>query len=332
MAGRGYHRVQSPDGMSPVLLFIPLPMSIKRIETVVLAADLAGTAVFALEGALAAMHRGLDLLGVMVLSFVVALGGGVIRDLLIGATPPNAVRDWRYPVLAFVTGLLTFVFHGAACELPALLVTTLDAAGLALFAVAGAQKALNFGIGPFIATLMGTLTGVGGGAIRDLCLRACRSFWSLIFMRVRHSSAVLRSSPRDASACHRSRLHCSVARSASCCACLLRRMAGNCRRQRCRSARGRAANLARAVNRVRDARRARCRLSIPATSRPAAQARMHTGFCSELKPAQLPAQILRTSGTRHGERLKRGPLFHSPALPRLLRSGAGRQSGMKRHS
>ncbi|GAB2921037.1 trimeric intracellular cation channel family protein [Paraburkholderia jirisanensis] len=170
MAGRGYHRVQSPDGMSPVLLFIPLPMSIKRIETVVLAADLAGTAVFALEGALAAMHRGLDLLGVMVLSFVVALGGGVIRDLLIGATPPNAVRDWRYAVLAFVTGLLSFVFHGAARELPALLVTTLDAAGLALFAVAGAQKALNFGIGPFIATLMGTLTGVGGGAIRDLLL------------------------------------------------------------------------------------------------------------------------------------------------------------------
>ncbi|MGH8781678.1 trimeric intracellular cation channel family protein [Paraburkholderia sp.] len=142
----------------------------KRIETVVLAADLAGTAVFALEGALAAMRGGLDLLGVMVLSFVVALGGGVIRDLLIGATPPNAVRDWRYPALAFATGLLTFVFHGAARELPALLVITLDAAGLALFAVAGAQKAINYGIGPFIATLMGTVTGVGGGVIRDLLL------------------------------------------------------------------------------------------------------------------------------------------------------------------
>lgn len=156
--------------MPPVPFFVPLPMSMKRIETVVLAADLAGTAVFALEGALAAMHGGLDLLGVMVLSFVVALGGGVIRDLLIGATPPNAVRDWRYPALAFATGLLTFVFHGPARELPALLVTTLDAAGLALFAVAGAQKALNYGIGPFIATLMGTVTGVGGGVIRDLLL------------------------------------------------------------------------------------------------------------------------------------------------------------------
>ena len=156
--------------MPPAPLFVLYPALMKKIEMVVLAADLAGTAVFALEGALAAMHRGLDLLGVMVLSFVVALGGGVIRDLLIGATPPNAVRDWRYPVLAFATGLLTFVFHGAARELPPLLVTTLDAAGLALFAVAGAQKALNFGIGPFIATLMGTLTGVGGGVIRDLLL------------------------------------------------------------------------------------------------------------------------------------------------------------------
>ncbi len=154
----------------PILLFTKLSTPMKRIETVVLAADLAGTVVFGLEGAFAAMQGGLDLLGVMVLSFVVALGGGVIRDLLIGATPPNAVRDWRYPVLAFVTGLLTFVFHGAARELPPMVVTTLDAAGLALFACAGTQKALNYGIGPFIATLMGTVTGVGGGVIRDLLL------------------------------------------------------------------------------------------------------------------------------------------------------------------
>ena len=91
----------------------------KKIETIVLVADLAGTAVFAAEGAITAMQSGLDLLGVMVLSFVVALGGGVIRDLLIGATPPNAVRDWRYPALAFVTGLLTFIFHAEARNLSA---------------------------------------------------------------------------------------------------------------------------------------------------------------------------------------------------------------------
>ena len=142
----------------------------KKIETIVLVADLAGTAVFAAEGAITAMQSGLDLLGVMVLSFVVALGGGVIRDLLIGATPPNAVRDWRYPALAFLTGLLTFIFHGEARNLSAPLLMALDAAGLSLFAVAGAQKALSYGIGPFISTLMGTITGVGGGVIRDILL------------------------------------------------------------------------------------------------------------------------------------------------------------------
>jgi uncharacterized membrane protein YeiH len=142
----------------------------KKIETIVLVADLAGTAVFAAEGAITAMQSGLDLLGVMVLSFVVALGGGVIRDLLIGATPPNAVRDWRYPALAFVTGLLAFIFHSEARNLSASLLMALDAAGLALFAVAGAQKALSYGIGPFISTLMGTITGVGGGVIRDILL------------------------------------------------------------------------------------------------------------------------------------------------------------------
>jgi len=145
----------------------------------VLVADLAGTAVFAAEGAITAMQSGLDLLGLMVLSFVVALGGGVIRDLLIGATPPNAVRDWRYPALAFLTGLLTFIFHGEARNLSAPLLMALDAAGLSLFAVAaglslfavaGAQKALSYGIGPFISTLMGTITGVGGGVIRDILL------------------------------------------------------------------------------------------------------------------------------------------------------------------
>src|ERR1700692_3361461 len=142
----------------------------KKIETIVLVADLAGTAVFAAEGAITAMQSGLDLLGVMVLSFVVALGGGVIRDLLIGATPPNAVRDWRYPALAFLTGLLTFIFHAEARNLSAPLLMALDAAGLALFAVAGAQKALSYGIGSFISTLMGTITGVGGGVVRDILL------------------------------------------------------------------------------------------------------------------------------------------------------------------
>ena len=139
-------------------------------KRVVLTADLAGTVVFAIEGAHAAVRAGLDLLGVLVLSFIVALGGGMIRDLLIGATPPSAIRDWRYPVLAFVTGLVTFLIHTQIEAVPALLLTTLDAAGLALFAVAGAEKALDYKITPFIAILMGAITGCGGGVMRDMLL------------------------------------------------------------------------------------------------------------------------------------------------------------------
>jgi uncharacterized membrane protein YeiH len=149
-----------PLGLEPVMIR----------KQVVLTADLAGTVVFAIEGANAAVRAGLDLLGVLVLSFIVALGGGMIRDLLIGATPPSAIRDWRYPVLAFVTGLVTFLIHTQIAAVPALLLTTLDAAGLALFAVAGAEKALDFKINPFIAMLMGAITGCGGGVMRDMLL------------------------------------------------------------------------------------------------------------------------------------------------------------------
>jgi uncharacterized membrane protein YeiH len=141
-----------------------------KAETVVVAADLIGTLVFAIEGALSAMRGGLDLLGVMVISFVAALGGGVIRDLLIGATPPNAIRDWRYPVLTFLAGFFTFVFHSTVQGFPPELMLVLDAAGLALFAVAGVEKAILFGIRPFVAMLMGTITAVGGGVVRDILL------------------------------------------------------------------------------------------------------------------------------------------------------------------
>lgn len=144
--------------------------SVQLRKQVVLAADLTGTVVFAVEGASAAVRAGLDLFGVLVLSFIVALGGGMIRDLLIGATPPSAIRDWRYPVLAFVTGLVTFLIHTQIEAVPPLLLTTLDAAGLALFAVAGAEKALDFNINPFIAMLMGAITGCGGGVMRDMLL------------------------------------------------------------------------------------------------------------------------------------------------------------------
>ena len=132
--------------------------------------DHAGTVLFAMEGAFAAIAGNLDFFGVMVVSFATALGGGVLRDVLIGATPPRAIRDWRYAVEAFTAGGAVFILHQFAQQIPSQPLMILDAAGLALFAVAGTQKALDYSIPPFIAILMGTITGVGGGAIRDILL------------------------------------------------------------------------------------------------------------------------------------------------------------------
>lgn len=135
-----------------------------------LALDLTGTFVFAVEGAMAAIAGGLDIFGLMVLAFATALGGGIIRDLLIGAIPPNSIRDWRYGATAFAGGAAVFFAHQFVSRIPHGAMMTFDAAGLTLFAVAGTEKALDYAINPFSAALMGTITGVGGGTIRDLLL------------------------------------------------------------------------------------------------------------------------------------------------------------------
>jgi uncharacterized membrane protein YeiH len=132
--------------------------------------DLTGTFVFAIEGALAAMRGDLDFFGLMVLAFITALGGGIIRDLLIGAVPPASLRDWRYGAIALAGGAAVFFFHRFLLVVPTQLIMLLDAGGLALFAVAGAGKALSFKMHPFIAVLMGGITGVGGGTVRDVLL------------------------------------------------------------------------------------------------------------------------------------------------------------------
>jgi len=135
---------------------------------VLLAADLAGTFLFGIEGADAAIRGNLDLLGLMVLAFSTALAGGVVRDLMIGAVPPESIKNWRYAATAFSAAILTFFFYRMVEALPARLLMVLDAGGLALFAVAGTEKAYK--IHPFMAALLGTITGVGGGTIRDLFL------------------------------------------------------------------------------------------------------------------------------------------------------------------
>jgi uncharacterized membrane protein YeiH len=139
-------------------------------DHVLFVADAIGTAVFAIEGAGAAIVYNLDLFGVMVLSFTTALVGGIIRDLLIGCTPPASLRDWRYPAIAFSAGASAFFFHQYVLRIPLPALIALDAAGLGLFAVSGAAKAIEFKVPPLTAVLLGTVTGVGGGVIRDLFL------------------------------------------------------------------------------------------------------------------------------------------------------------------
>ncbi|HET6431770.1 trimeric intracellular cation channel family protein [Dyella sp.] len=138
-------------------------------QLVLMIANLAGTFVFALSGALAATRRQLDLFGVLVLAFAAANAGGIARDLLIGAVPPVAVSDWRYLAVAMAAGVVTFRWAHLIERLhyP---VRMFDAAGLALFTVTGAHKALAFGLHPVMAALLGMLTGIGGGMMRDLLL------------------------------------------------------------------------------------------------------------------------------------------------------------------
>jgi uncharacterized membrane protein YeiH len=135
--------------------------------TLLVTLDLIGTFVFALSGAASGVKKRLDPFGVGVLAFVAGNAGGVTRDLLIGAVPPAAINDWRYVAVSLAAGAVTFVCYSIVMRLRPI-VLLLDAAGLGLFAVAGTQKALAFGVNPFVSALLGMLTGIGGGVLRDL--------------------------------------------------------------------------------------------------------------------------------------------------------------------
>jgi uncharacterized membrane protein YeiH len=129
--------------------------------------DLGGTFVFALSGAAAGIRHRLDLFGVLVLSFVAANFGGITRDILIGAVPPIAIRDWRYVTVSIAAGMIAFYWHPLIERLRSP-VLVFDAVGLGLFAVVGTSKALTFDLGPVAAPLLGMLSGIGGGLVRDL--------------------------------------------------------------------------------------------------------------------------------------------------------------------
>jgi uncharacterized membrane protein YeiH len=140
------------------------------VGAVLSAFDLGGTFVFALSGAVAGVKYRLDLFGVLVLSFAAGNSGGIARDVMIGAVPPFAIRDWRYLAVSILAGLVTFYWYRIINRLKSP-VLVFDAAGLALFSVSGASKALVFHAGPVAAVLLGMLTGIGGGMVRDVLVR-----------------------------------------------------------------------------------------------------------------------------------------------------------------
>jgi uncharacterized membrane protein YeiH len=132
-----------------------------------LALDLVGVFAFALSGGLVAVKKRLDLFGVLVLAGAAALGGGVMRDVLIGALPPVGISDWRLLTCALVAGIVTFLYHPGV-ERISRFVRVLDAVGLAVFAVGGSLTALGAGANAIPAVIVGGITAVGGGMVRDV--------------------------------------------------------------------------------------------------------------------------------------------------------------------
>ena len=136
-------------------------------DLALLVLDLLGIGVFAATGALVAVRKELDVFGAIVLGGITGLGGGVLRDLLIGSVPPLAFVDWRYLVAPVASALLVFVFHPAVGRMESQ-IGVLDAVGVALFCVTGAVKAHDAGLGVLPAALCGLVTAIGGGMMRDV--------------------------------------------------------------------------------------------------------------------------------------------------------------------
>ncbi len=137
------------------------------LQTLMVVLDWVGTLAFALSGAVLGVHKRFDLFGVLFLSFVVAVVGGMVRDVLIGAVPPVAITHIHYFLISIIAGLITFWWYPRLAPLKHQMML-FDAVGLALFAVTGTQKAIDHGINPLMAAILGMITGIGGGMARDV--------------------------------------------------------------------------------------------------------------------------------------------------------------------
>ena len=137
-----------------------------------LALDLAGTFAFALNGAMTGLEAArLDIVGMLTLGMVTALGGGILRDILINALPPATFSSWPYLAVAAGGALIAFFHSRQLRQRFTLPIELFDAAGLSLFCVTGATKSLEFGLGAGQAIILGAVTAVGGGTIRDVLVR-----------------------------------------------------------------------------------------------------------------------------------------------------------------
>ncbi|SOD74094.1 uncharacterized membrane protein YeiH [Jatrophihabitans sp. GAS493] len=134
------------------------------------ALDLVGIFVFALSGGLAGVRAHLDIFGLVVMATITSIGGGLIRDVLLGDTPPAALRHWPYLAVPAIAAVIVFFRHPQIAKVrrPMLI---LDAAGLALFTVAATRQALVTGLDPAGSCMVGVIAGIGGGVLRDVLLR-----------------------------------------------------------------------------------------------------------------------------------------------------------------
>jgi uncharacterized membrane protein YeiH len=137
------------------------------VDEVQVVLDLVGVFVFAVSGALLAVRVRFDIVGVMVLAVITGIGGGILRDVLIGDVPPASFRDWRYLLVPLAAALIAFRFHPGLRRIERF-ITVFDASGLGVFCATGATKALFFGLDPAPSVLMGVVSAVGGGVLRDV--------------------------------------------------------------------------------------------------------------------------------------------------------------------
>src|SRR5436853_471678 len=136
-------------------------------EPLNLVLNLMGTFAFGLSGGILAVRKQMDLFGVLVLAVATGLGGGIMRDIILGHTPPATLNDWRYLAVAGLAGILVFLRYSKVVH-QGRFITGFDAVGLSIFTVTGTTIALNAGLSPAPAALLGMLTGVGGGVLRDI--------------------------------------------------------------------------------------------------------------------------------------------------------------------